>query len=62
MSITLLFPAQFVVNNKINWRGELSLLGALGFVLSGINGRVKRKLSSVSGINRRVKRKLGKHY
>lgn len=34
MSKTLLFPAGFAVNNKISKRGELSLLGALGFVLS----------------------------
>lgn len=34
MSKTLLFPAGFAVNNKISKRGELSLLGAMGFVLS----------------------------
>lgn len=34
MSMTWLFLSGFAVNNKINKRGELSLLGTLAFVLS----------------------------
>lgn len=65
MSITLLFPAGFAVNNKIN-KERAVLVRVLYFLFdwnstSGINERVKRKLSSVSGINGRVKRKSGKH-